>query len=36
MSLTEYGKRLGISQPAVSKRKAAVLKIVKKFLKKRL
>ncbi len=36
MSLTEYGKRLGISQPAVSKRKAAILKILKKFLKKRL
>lgn len=32
VSLTEYGKRLGISQPAVSKRKATVLKILKNFL----
>ncbi len=31
MSLTEYGKRLGISQPAVSKRKAAILKILACF-----
>jgi RNA polymerase sigma-70 factor (ECF subfamily) len=36
VSLTEYGKRLDISQPAVSKRKAAVLKILKKFLSGRL
>ncbi|WP_322173940.1 sigma-70 family RNA polymerase sigma factor [Acutalibacter caecimuris] len=36
VSLTEYGKRLGISQPAVSKRKAAVLKILKKFFSGRL
>ena len=36
VSLTEYGKRLGISQPAVSKRKATVLKILKNFLFGRL
>lgn len=36
VSLTEYGKRLGISQPAVSKRKAAILKILKKYLSGRL